>query len=100
MNVEREIPIALERRRPEGDFAGRVISRLPRRSPRRSRLWRFAAALVLVTLAGLSGHRTIENETARRREGEVAKQQLMTAMRITAEKTRVAREALHQGTIE
>ncbi|MCC6587446.1 MAG: hypothetical protein IT168_12190 [Bryobacterales bacterium] len=77
------------RREPPPGFADRVLSRLPSPAPRRSapqhwpRLLALAASLVVVTVGSVEAYRY--------RQGQRAKQQLMLALEITAEKLDVAR---------
>ena len=71
--LEQELAIALERKEPPDGFDARVRARLYHR-PR----WLAIAATVLVMLGG--------GEAWRQHEGQVAKEQVMTAMRIAGSK--------------
>ena len=71
--LEQELAEALARKEPSAGFDGRVRARLQRR-PR----WLAAAAAVLV-MAG-------SGEAWRWHQGQIAKEQVMTAMRIAGSK--------------
>ena len=79
----------LRRREPPAGFADRVLSRLPEPAARRRpvqhwpRLLALAASLAVVTVGSV--------EVYRYQQGQRAKQQLMLALEITAEKLDVAR---------
>ncbi|MDQ3283709.1 MAG: hypothetical protein M3Q69_20090 [Acidobacteriota bacterium] len=91
MNLENDLKRALRREAPPAGFASRVMQRIESAEPERTRpVWfRAAAASVLLaaTLGGYVTHRVIEQ-----RKGELAKEQVLTAMRIAGEKVRYARE--------
>jgi hypothetical protein len=71
--LEQELAIALARKEPAAGFDGRVRARLHRRPQ-----WlAIAAALLVMTGAG---------EAWRQHEGQVAKEQVMMAMRIAGGK--------------
>jgi hypothetical protein len=72
--LEEELKQALARKEPAADFDARLKRRTVRTVPR----WLAAAAAVIV-LAGGAG-------VYRHRQGELAKEQLLQAMRITGEK--------------
>ena len=71
--LEQELANALARKEPAAGFDGRVRARLHRR-PR----WLAIAATVLVMIAS--------GEAWRQHQGELAKEQVMTAMRIAGSK--------------
>ena len=71
--LEQELAIALARKEPAPGFDARVRARLYRR-PR----WLAIAATLLVMISG--------GEAWRQHEGQVAKEQVMTAMRIAGSK--------------
>jgi len=97
MNMSEELKEALARVSAPPGFTERAIARV-KFSGRRPTLSlrglrQIAAAIVLVTLASLAGFRYVEQQ--REREAAQATQQLLTALKITAEKADVARrEAL------
>jgi len=78
--LEEELKQALARKEPAADFDRRVRRRMVHTAPR----WLAAAAAVIV-LAGGAG-------VYRHRQGEMAKEQLLQAMRITGEKLSVVQE--------
>ena len=71
--LEQELAIALARKEPAAGFDGRVRARLYRRP----RWLAIAATLLVMTGAG---------EVWRQHQGQVAKEQVMTAMRIAGSK--------------
>ena len=71
--LEQELAQALARREPAAGFDGRVRARLYR-GPR----WLAVAAAVLVMVGG--------GEAWRQHQGQLAKEQVMTAMRIAGSK--------------
>jgi len=75
--LEQELQQALARKEPRPDFAERVRRAARRRAPRASRWMATAATLVIASGAGIA---------YREHQGRVAKEQVMTAMRITAVK--------------
>ena len=92
---------ALRRKQPPEGFAERVLARrasagawdrfrawfeIP------SLRWAGAAALTLVLLAGIQ----YSAEQRRRAEGEAAKEQVLTALRVTADKLEYTREKVRQ----
>ena len=72
--LEQELTQALARKEPAPGFDGRVRARLHRR-PR----WLAIAATIVVMVAGAGG-------AWRQHQGQVAKEQVMTAMRIAGSK--------------
>lgn len=107
-DLERELRAALERRQPSVDFAERVVARLPAapasvlampaRHPRPP--WRsawvgsIAAGLAAVTF-GFYQYREYQYQENQR--GVEAKQQLMLALEITAEKLHVAQDSVNRS---
>jgi hypothetical protein len=77
MDLEEQLKKALARNAAPDGFAERVTARA--QAHRSSTPWWAAAAAVLVMLAG-------GGAAYRRNQGEVAKRQVMTAMKITAVK--------------
>jgi hypothetical protein len=77
MDLEEQLREALARKAAPDGFAGRVTARA--RLRRSSAPWWSAAAAVLLMAAG-------GGAVYRRHQGEVAKEQVMTAMKITAVK--------------
>ena len=71
--LEQELAIALARKEPAAGFDGRVRARLHRR-PR----WLAIAATILVMIGA--------GEAWRQHQGQLAKEQVMTAMRIAGSK--------------
>ena len=74
--LEQELAQALARKEPAAGFDGRVRARLHRRPP-----WRAIAATLLVTMGGGEAWRQY-----REHQGQLAKEQVMTAMRIAGSK--------------
>ena len=97
MNMSEELKEALARVSAPPGFTERAVARVKfagRRPILSLRgLRQIAAAVVLVTLASVAGFRYVEEQ--REREAEKATRQLLTALRITAEKADVARRAMH-----
>jgi len=94
---------ALRRKQAPEGFAERVLARqsTPARWDRfrfwldpPSLRWAGAAALTLVLLAGIQ----YSAERRRRAEGEAAKQQILTALRITADRVEYTREKVVRAT--
>jgi hypothetical protein len=73
--LEQELKEALARKEPRPDFAERVSRAVPRRASRMPRWMATAAALVIMTGGSFA---------YREHQGRLAKEQVMTAMRITA----------------
>jgi hypothetical protein len=78
--LEEELKQALARKEPSADFDAHVRRRMVRTMPR----WLAAAAAVIVLASGAGLYR--------HRQGEMAKEQLLQAMRITGEKLNVVQE--------
>lgn len=94
MNLELELKRALERKSPPPDFAERVLRKATQPAVSASRHpWRAIAAAVLMT-AVLGGWAA--REASQQREGERAREEVLTALRITTEKLRNAQEHVHQ----
>lgn len=96
MNLDQELQSALRRTEAPPEFAARVMSRVHPPKHRWTRTARIAATFLLVSIVGFAAVRHVEQERERR-QGEFAKQMLMTAMRITVEKTTVARDAVERA---
>lgn len=98
MNLEQELKDALARKSPSAGFAARVLERVAaderRPTDRVSRSgWRaVAAALTMTAILGGWAAR----EAVSRRAGERAGDEVMTALRITSEKLRVAQDRVQQ----
>jgi hypothetical protein len=76
--LEQELKQALARKEPSPDFAARVHAAARRKPVFEARRWlAAAAALLVISGSGLAW---------RRHQGMVAKERVMLAMRITAEK--------------
>ena len=81
--LERELKLALERRPAPPSLKGRVMGSRGLRKRPRSIVWmRLAATLLIVALLG-SGLRWGLQQREERRQGEEARRQVMTALRIT-----------------
>jgi hypothetical protein len=94
--LEETLKQALRREEPPAGFAGRVLARVtpPAPQPMAWMRWAFAAALPLVLLMAFQ----YNAEQRRRAEGEAAKAQMLTALRITADKLEYAREKVAKAT--
>ena len=80
---ERELKQALERRPAPPSLKRRVMERRGQRRNPQSMIWmRLAATLLIVALLG-GGLRWGLQQREERRQGEEARQQVMTALRIT-----------------
>jgi hypothetical protein len=95
MNLERELTEALQRKAAPESLSRGVLWRIAadERRRRRTIASRIAASFLFVAILGLGGSRYVADR-AERREGEEAKKQVLLAMKITAEKTTLARRAL------
>jgi hypothetical protein len=104
MNLESELAKALRQKRAPSGIADRVFDRIAQggRSDQQGRRWtggaalRMAAALFVVALIGAGAMRQLEMQRERQ-EGERAKQQLMTALRIASEALNDAQTLVHKG---
>jgi hypothetical protein len=92
MNLEHELKAALERKSPSHGFASRVMARLEEEQRVVRHPWRAIAAAFLMT-AVLGGWAV--REAAHQREGERAREEVLTALRITTEKLRAAQDHVH-----
>ena len=96
MNIEHELRSALRRREPSPDFTRRVVESArasaatagTQRTP-----WRAVAAALMMT-AILGGWAVREANT--QRKAERAREEVLTALRITSEKLRVAQQHVKQ----
>ena len=94
MNLEQELKNALERKSPSPGFASRVMARTQEEQRRTVRHpWRAVAAAFLMT-AVLGGWAV--REAAHQRQGEKAREEVLTALRITTEKLRTAQDHVQQ----
>lgn len=96
MNMDDELKKALQRVPAPTGFTDRAVARVKlagKRSWSIRNLARIAAAISFVTLVAAGGYVYVEER--REREGEQARQQLLLAMHITAEKAELARRAIH-----
>jgi hypothetical protein len=95
MNVERELQAALRRQAVPQTLRRGVMKKVAAAgSGRRHAFFARAAALfAAVALTGILGVR-ISEDRAERKRGESARQELLLAMKITAEKTAVVRDAV------
>ena len=106
--LDDELRVALRRREPPEGFAERVLERIAARAPEKPgwrefvrslwygpRLrWVMATAVVCLLLAAGGIHyRQVQRE---RLQGEIAKQQLMKALRIASTKLNVARDKVQK----
>ena len=101
MNLEEELRSALRRKEPPAGFAARVAAQAVAQSddaPQSRRTpWRAIAAALTMT-AFLGGWAAREAAT-QRAAGERARDEVLTALRITSEKLRTAQEHVkHIGT--
>jgi hypothetical protein len=84
--LEQELTQALERKEPDPGFETRVRRRQVRVMPR----WVGIAATVVIGVAAAEGYRW--------HEGQVAKEQVMTAMRIAGDRLNRVQTQLVRGT--
>jgi hypothetical protein len=84
--LEQELKQALERKEPDPGFETRVRRRQVRVIPR----WAGIAATVVIGIAAAEGYRW--------HEGQVAKEQVMTAMRIAGDRLNRVQTQLVRGT--
>ncbi len=103
---EKELREAMGRVEPPAGFAGRVLARVAAEQAKpgllermwtavsmpRIRLAAVAAAMCLVVFAGIG----FQREARRRAEGEKAKQQVMMALEITAQKMHLAQRGIER----
>ena len=105
-DFDRELKKALRREDPPADFAGRVLARIqsaPARPPQRGEAlrdfflfpglrWAAAAALCLLVAIGAVAYRRHQRTVQERalQQGEMARAQVLLALRITSSKLNVA----------
>ena len=99
MNLDHHLRHALERESPDAGFSGRVMNRVRaertrRRTSHGPALLRSAAALILVAGIATGVHHRIEQ----RRQHELARIQIESALRITASKLDIARRGVLAST--
>jgi anti-sigma-K factor RskA len=92
---EEKLREAMRREPPSNGFASRVLARAAQQdAARRSRSWfhvpqwRWALAVALLTITAVT--LTYRRQQQERAQGEAAKQQVMTALRITSAKIQLA----------
>jgi hypothetical protein len=93
MNLEDDLKRALRRESPAPGFASRVMQRIERdASPKPRRYWwrAVAASLTLTALIGAASRQDHQRRLREIREGELAKEQVLVALRIAGEKVRYA----------
>lgn len=100
MNLEHELRAALHRKEPPPAFAARVAARAGRGGTpavtNRGHWRAIAAALTMTVLLGGLAAREAANQRA---AGERAREEVLTALRITSEKLRAAQQHVkHIGT--
>ena len=98
-DLERELRSALRREEPSPEFRARVMARVEERAPWWKFSWgqmRWAAAVTLAVavVVGVPMYREVEQR--RRAEGEEARQQVVTALRIAGSKVRLAQVKVQQ----
>ena len=81
---------ALRRESPPPGFASRVMQRIERGESPKRRQWFRAVAASLTLTALVGGGFAYQDHQRRVREGEEAKEQVLTALRIAGEKVRYA----------
>lgn len=98
MNLDERLEQVLQRVDAPAGFADRVMGRVAfAKRRRRGMLFsRIAAAAAVVLMLGVSGLHYMQ-ERQEQKEGEEAKRQLMTALRITAQKSSLARHAVQES---
>jgi len=84
-DFEREVRHAFERRPAPPGLKRRLMKRRGQRPPRPVAIWQWLAAGValVAVMAGGVAWRGVEQRQEQRRKGEAARQQVMTALRIT-----------------
>lgn len=99
--LERDLRQALRREEPSAGFVARVLTALPKETPRPVLAWmhrpalRWALAAVIVVAASTGGYFYREHRLEEER-GRIAKQQLMLALRITGAKLQLAQQRVLQ----
>ena len=88
--VDDELKIALRRQDPPPGFAGRVMAKAESRTPAR-RWWVGAIAAGLLLAGGVE----FERERRVQAQGELARQEVILALRITSTKLQFIKEKIH-----
>jgi hypothetical protein len=93
---EEQLKQALARQEPSEDFTARVLAKVSsQRPPATARFWQWAAiAAATLIIAGSAG---FEHQYQQIRRGEVAKQQLLTALRIAGTKLQFAQTRVQES---
>ena len=93
---EEQLKQALARQEPSDDFTARVLAEVSaERTPATARFWQWAAiAAATLIIAGSVG---FEHQYQQVRRGEVAKQQLLTALRIAGTKLQFAQTRVQES---
>ncbi|MBI5282684.1 MAG: hypothetical protein HY858_13450 [Candidatus Solibacter usitatus] len=104
MDFEQELKRALGRQQPPAGFAQRVMARVERRRPSpasyrigpRWAQWAVAASLIVASATGTSWYR----QRQERARAEEARQQILLAMRVTAEKIGHVQQTIKRISLE
>jgi hypothetical protein len=91
MNFEEELKAALGRKLPPPGFAGRVMAKVDERRDVAPARRAIAAALLMTAVLGGWTARAIQHQ----RDGERAREEVLTALRITSEKLKTAQQHIH-----
>ncbi len=96
MNIDHELQAALQRQAAPPTLRSGIMQQIHARDARRSRMqWmRVAATVAFVVLLG-GATTTVVVEQRERSRAEQAKDELMTAMKITTEKSMIVRRAVN-----
>jgi uncharacterized membrane protein len=94
-SLEQELRRALAPQDPGDLFTQRVLARLPERhaSPVRRTRWAWLSAAVAASVVGAT---VLHQQYQERRQGELAKTQLLEALRLTSAKLDLAYRAVDQ----
>lgn len=94
-SLEQELRRALAAQDPGDLFTQRVLANLPeqRASPARRARWAWVSAAVAASIIGAT---LLHQQYEERREGELAKAQLLQALRLTSDKLDLAYRAVEQ----